>query len=208
MNNKLLVALAFVIGTQAVHANDDAVFLAMVCMARLEQNATLSSSQIEELCTCEATATEAQLTPEQLSVVQYLREVPVGEPADRYRGTSAQEGLKAAMRRSRDYCAKAVESGAYPITDNAHQRFRTLSRKSTEEVLALIDMRCKHFESASSQRTQCTADVSEAWLKTIPDEYEKIPPHYISGREVAREMIRLKDMCPNGGQACLAKHSE
>lgn len=180
-------ALAVIMTSSAALGDDDIKFVYEVCMHGMATEPSVPRSESEAFCSCAADEVKKAIAQRQRSSIRDARSrMRLGQPVPP--DIFQKSGLKTLIEKSQEYCMKSQWPEPPTISDKDHKKYSSMANQSVDEFNALLDIRCKKYPK-SKERTQCLVDASKEWLKTKGGQYVGIPPHYITGNDLAKTFI-------------------
>lgn len=182
-----LAVLAALFTASAALGDDDINFIYELCMHGMANQPSVPKSESEAFCSCAADEVRKAITQRQrLSIRDARNFMRLGQPVSP--DIFQKSGLKMLIEKSQEYCIKSQWPEPPKISDEDHKKYSLMANQSLDEFNALLDTRCGKYPK-SKERTQCLVDASKEWLKIKGRQYVGIPPHYMTGNDLAKALI-------------------
>lgn len=179
-----IIALSTVINLPIlVWADDDINFINDICI----QGMASLKTETDSFCSCVVYKVKKKITYEQRVSIREAKQLMIsGKPVPQ--DIFQKSGLKAIIENSQDQCMESLKRRSEKIRDKQHKKYASLANRSVNEFDSFLSVRCNKYPK-SKRHEQCLVETSKEWLLTKGRRYSEIPSVYITGNDLAKDII-------------------
>lgn len=191
---KATVVLILLVASGGVIADEEMKFVESLCVHSTSKT-TIPAAEQTKFCGCVVEDVRAKITAQQRASIREVQSyVNKNQAPPRAAIEKIEKSrLNALVSESQDRCADKLWPLKPEISQADHERYSSLANKSVNEFEALTD-RCT--DDPGPKRDACLEAASREWLSKHAAPYTDIPETYVTGNDLARELLKKLGVTP------------
>lgn len=190
---KYFVLIYLGITSVSAGADDDIYYIKQICLKVMQDNPKIPKNNSINLCNCSSKQVEKAITEHQRLSLRVIRNYfSSGPKPPPDKDLILQSGLKSLIQASQDYCQNELWPSSVPLSAEEHKKYAALATKSSNAFIIFSKDLCRTSPPKSQELSKCLIYASKEWLSSKSGEYLGIDDRYISGNDLAWEIINSK----------------